>query len=137
MKIAIVISEFNGNISTKLLEEAARGFVEEKITEEDLAVFYVPGALEIPVMLQKLADTKKYDGAIALGAVIKGETDHYEYVCRGVTDGVQKVSIENRWPVMFGVLTCQNEALALARASKGYECAKGLLQMIKMFRVIV
>lgn len=137
MKIAVVVSDFNKEISDKLLEEAVRGLVEENITEDDTDVFNVPGSLEIPITLQKLVDTKKYDGAIALGAVIKGETDHYEYVCRGVTDGIQKVSIENRWPVMFGILTCQNEKLALARVSKGYDCAKGLLQMIKMFRIIV
>lgn len=127
MKIAIVVSRFNKEICDKLLKGAQKALNESKIKFE---VFSVPGAFEIPYMCKKIIDTKKFIGIVALGCVLKGETDHYKAVCEGVTYGIQKVSIENKFPVMFGVLMCTKYKDALARISKGYECAKGLIEML-------
>lgn len=154
MRIAIVVSQFNKDISDRLLKGALRALRAAKFLKKNkvppfgrvhevaslrlglINVFEVPGAFEIPWKVQRLIDTKKYSGFIALGAVIHGETDHYKAVCDGVTFGLQKVSIENRIPIMFGVLMCRKEKQALERSqknpkkNKGYECAKGLLEVL-------
>ncbi len=135
MKITIITTEFNKDITDRLLEGAITCLAEHKKTWE---VVRVPGAFELPYMAQRVIDEKKVDGVIALGCVIQGETDHYRAVCDGVTYGLQKVAIEKRVPVMFGVLMCPTKALALARAvpgsrdNKGYECAEGLLTLLKL-----
>ncbi|MEK9132235.1 MAG: 6,7-dimethyl-8-ribityllumazine synthase [Patescibacteria group bacterium] len=132
MKIAIVVSQFNKDICDRL-EDGARKALEENGVQ--LEVFKVPGAFEIPYMCQKIIDAKKFSGIVALGCVLRGETDHYKAVCDGVTYGLQKVSIENKFPVMFGVLMCETRKDAAARSSKnqkdnkGYECAKELLSL--------
>lgn len=131
MKIAIVVSRFNKKISDGLLRGALRG-----LGKMQYDIFEVPGAFEIPFFIQKLTDKKKYSGFIALGCVLKGETDHYRAVCGGVTYGIQKVTIENRVPVMFGVLMCAKAIHALSRSggdskNKGYECAASLLSILK------
>ena len=136
MKIAIIVSQFNKKISDGLLEGAGRGLKERGAATDAVDVIEVPGSFEIPQMAQKLIDTKKYAGIIALGAVIKGETGHYRAVCDGVTYGIQKVAVENRVPVMLGVLMCEKIEHATARSApdkrnKGYECAIGLLELIK------
>lgn len=136
MKIAIVISEFNNNICEGLLKGAMQAFDEEKFPIQNVKTFKVPGAFEIPFMCQKLAYTKEFSGIIALGCVLKGETDHYQAVCEGVTHGIQKVSIENRIPIMFGVLMCQDITQARSRSqinkkNKGHECAKSMLKILK------
>lgn len=133
MKIAIVVSQFNKNICDRL-EKGARKALEESGIQ--FKIFEVPGAFEIPYMCQKIIRTKKFSGIVALGCVLKGKTDHYKAVCDGVTYGIQKVSIENRIPIMFGVLMCPNTKLALFRSgnnkkNKGYECVKGLLEILK------
>lgn len=130
MKIAIIVSQFNKSISDKLLSGAILALKEKGLTENDWKIFEVPGAFEIPFMAAKFAGKKKFDGIIALGCVIKGETDHYKAICNGVTYGIQKVSIENRTPVMFGVLMCKSLKQALKRTSKGYECAQGLMKIL-------
>lgn len=134
MKIAIIVSEFNKKIADRLFAGAEQALKEKNTGFE---IFKVPGAFEIPFVAQKLADTKKYSGLVALGCIIKGETDHYRAVCDGVTYGIQKVSVENRIPVMFGVLMCSDVGEAMARSSlvnpkrnKGYECAKALLEIV-------
>lgn len=137
MKIAIVVSQFNKEISDRLLVGAKKALRDSGFSLENFEVFEVPGAFEIPAFVAKLIDTKKFSSVIALGAVIKGETDHYRAVCDGVTYGIQKVSIESRVPVMFGVLMCKNKKQALERsrndsANKGHECAKGLLALLKV-----
>ncbi len=137
MRIAIVVSQFNKAISDRLLAGAQKGLQESGIPSKNMEVFEVPGAFEIPLIAAKLAKSKKWSGIIALGCVLKGETDHYRAVCNGVTYGIQKVSIEGRVPVMFGVLMCQTKKQALARCkndstNKGYECANGLLTLLKV-----
>lgn len=137
MKIAVVVSEFNKKISERLLAGAEKALRENKIPYD---VFWAPGAFEIPYMAQKLLKTKKYNGLIALGCVLKGETDHYRAVCDGVTFGIQKVSLQYGAPIMFGVLMCNTEKQALARSqentkrNKGYECAKELFKLLKKFQ---
>ena len=130
MKIAVIVSQFNKKISDGLLASALHELKIAGIQQKNITAFQVPGAFEIPLMAATLASSKKYDGIITLGCVIKGETDHYEAVCAGVTYGLQKVSIEHRVPVMFGVLMCKNEKLARARTDKGAECAQGLLRLL-------
>lgn len=140
MMLAIVISQYNGKISDRLLSGAKKALGDEDFSEKQVEIFEVPGAFEIPFMAQKLADQKKFAGIIALGCVLKGDTDHYKAVCEGVTYGLQKVSIENRIPVMFGILMCSDIGQAMARSrenpkyNKGYECAKGLLSIFKVAR---
>lgn len=136
MRIAIVVSQFNKEISDRLLAGAKKGLQNGSVLLNNVEIFEVPGAFEIPVLAAKLIDTKKFAGVIALGAVMKGATDHYRAICDGVTYGLQKVSIESRVPVMFGVLMCQTKKQALERtkndsANKGYECAKGLVEILK------
>lgn len=136
MKIGIIVSQFNKKIADRLLAGAERALTENSIAKSDYSIIEVPGAFEIPFMAQQLIDTKKFDGLISLGCVIKGDTDHYKAVCDGVTYGIQKVSIENKFPVMFGVLMCSDIGLAQARSgenekNKGYECVKGLLEIFK------
>ena len=130
MKIVIIVSQFNKNISDKLLSGAISALKEKSLNENNWKIVEVPGAFEIPFMAAKLADKKKFDGIIALGCVIKGETDHYKAICNGVTYGIQKVSIENRIPIMFGVLMCRDFKQALKRSSKGYECVQGLMKIL-------
>lgn len=136
VKIAIIVSQFNASITEGLLKGALKGLQESGLLKNMWSLFEVPGAFEIPFMVQKLIDKKKHDGVIALGCVLRGETDHYAAVCAGVTYGIQKVAIENRLPVMFGVLMCRTEKQALARSSnnkknKGYECARALVELLQ------
>lgn len=134
--IAIIVSQFNKKFGDRLLRGAEKGLREKGIEPQDYKVFEVPGAFEIPMRAQKIIDTKKIDGIIALGCILKGDTDHYRAVCDGVTYGIQKVSIENRIPIMFGVLMCATPDHAFERSgdnarNKGYQCAKGLLEMLR------
>ncbi len=136
MKIAIIVSQYNKKITDRLLLGARQALRDEEIPENSVEVIEVPGAFEIPCAAQKIIDQKKPDGIIALGCVIKGETDHYRAVCDGVTYGIQKVAIENRVPIMFGVLMCETIDQALERSgsspakNKGYECVKSLVEML-------
>lgn len=135
MKIAVVVSQFNKDISGRLLKGALLALRTVKFPKKNIYIFEVPGAFEIPFLAAKLADSKKFNAFIALGCVMRGETDHYRAVCDGVTFGLQKVSIENRVPVMFGILMCSTRKQALERSgsnakNKGYECGKGLINML-------
>lgn len=114
-RIAIVTSRFNEDITQGLHEGAMAGFAafRDQIVLES---FWVPGAVELPLTAQRLALTGHFDAVICLGAVIQGETDHYDYVCQQVSEGCQKVALDYNLPVLFGVLTCQTDELALARS---------------------
>ncbi|KTD22504.1 6,7-dimethyl-8-ribityllumazine synthase [Legionella londiniensis] len=113
--IAIVVSQFNRPITRELLQGALKELNAKGFTEKDIAVVEVPGAVEIPLTVKKIAKLKKFEIIIALGAVIRGETTHYDYVCQQVSDGCQKVALEFEIPVIFGVLTTENEAQAWDR----------------------
>jgi 6,7-dimethyl-8-ribityllumazine synthase len=138
MKIAIVTARFNHEI-TSLLEAAAIDLLEE-LDCEILSVS-VPGAVEIPITIQALFEAEKVDGAIALGAVIRGDTTHYEEVCRSVERGCTTLMLEYKKPIGFGVLTTENEEQAMARAggehgNKGADAAQVVVEMIGLLKEI-
>lgn len=132
-KIGIVISQYNRSIAGGLLKGAQKAFQKNNVPKKNTEVITVPGAFEIPLMLKILASSGRFKGLIALGCVIKGETDHYSAVCKGVTYGIQSVSLKYKIPIMFGVLMCRDPKQARARSgedlkmNKGYECAISLL----------
>lgn len=127
MRIAIAVSQFNRKITQLLLDGALARAKEKGFADEHVEVIEVPGCVELPLIAQQFILTEEFDAVICLGAVIKGETDHYEYVCQSVTSGCQQVALKHNVPVIFGVLTTQTAELALARANgehsnKGAEC---------------
>ncbi|WP_418746112.1 6,7-dimethyl-8-ribityllumazine synthase [Frisingicoccus sp.] len=139
LKVGIIVARFNEFIGSKLLSGAIDGLVRHGMNEDDIEVAWVPGAFEIPVAAQKMAQSKKYDAIICLGAVIKGSTSHYDYVCAEVSKGVATVSLQYGLPVMFGVLTTDNIEQAIERAgtkagNKGYDCALSAIEMANLFR---
>ena len=132
--IAVIISEFNKEIVDGLLEGCKKALKDYK-----LDIIKVPGAFELPASAHKCVESQKYDTVITLGCVIKGDTDHYDYICQAVSNGIMNISIKSNIPVLFGVLTCQNAQLAFERSrdndfNKGFEvgnAAKSLLQSIR------
>ena len=141
MKVGIVAARFNEFITSKLLGGAMDGLVRHGVQEEDVQVAWVPGAFEIPLIAAKMAKIGKYDAVICLGAVIRGSTSHYDYVCAEVSKGVAHVSLESDIPVMFGVLTTDTIEQAIERAgtkagNKGYDCALGAVEMVNLIRQI-
>jgi 6,7-dimethyl-8-ribityllumazine synthase len=134
VKIAIVCAEFNEIITSKLLEGAKNALVKRGITESEILVKKVPGAFEIPLASQKVLESG-YDGCIAIGAIIKGSTDHYSYVCSATANGVMSVQLKTSKPVVFCVLTCESLEQAFDRAggklgNKGAESAYTLLEVL-------
>ena len=139
IKIGIVAARFNEFITAKLLEGAMDGLLRHNMDEKDIHVAWVPGAFEIPLIASKMAKSRKYDAVICLGAVIRGSTSHYDYVCSEVSKGIASVSLESGVPVMFGVLTTENIEQAIERAgtkagNKGFDCAVGAIEMVKLIR---
>ena len=139
IRIGIVVARFNEFITSKLLGGAIDGLVRHGMNEEDIDVAWVPGAFEIPLIAKKMAKSGKYDAVIALGAVIRGSTSHYDYVCNEVSKGVAAASMESGVPVMFGVVTTENIEQAIERAgtkagNKGYDCALGAIEMVNLIR---
>ena len=137
VKVGIVVARFNEFITSKLLGGAIDGLKRENVKEENIEVAWVPGAFEIPLIAKKMADSKKYDAIICLGAVIRGATSHYDYVCAEVSKGVAQVSMNAGIPVMFGVLTTDTIEQAVERAgtkagNKGFECAQGAIEMVNL-----
>ena len=141
MKVAIVASRFNEIIVNKLLGGAVDGLVRHGVDEKNITAVWVPGAFEIPLIADKMASSGKYDAVIAVGAVIRGSTTHYDYVCSEVSKGIAQASLKNGVPVMFGVITTENIEQAIERAgskagNKGSECAEGAIEMINLIREI-
>ena len=141
IKIGIVAARFNEFIVSKLVSGAVDGLVRHNVKEDDITVAWVPGAFEIPLMAKKMAKSGKYDAVICLGAVIRGATSHYDYVCAEVSKGIASVSLETEMPVMFGILTTDTIEQAIERAgtkagNKGYDCALGAIEMINLAREI-
>ena len=136
-KIGIVVARFNEFITSKLLAGAQDGLVRHNVCDDDIDYCWVPGAFEIPLAAKKMAKSKKYDALICLGAVIRGATSHYDYVCNEVSKGIAAVSLESEIPVMFGILTTDTIEQAIERAgtkagNKGYDCALGALEMLSL-----
>ena len=141
MKVGIVAGRFNEFITSKLVGGAMDGLFRHDVKDEDVDIAWVPGAFEIPLVASKMAKSGKYDAVICLGAVIRGDTTHYDYVCNEVSKGIATVSLESGIPVMFGVLTTENIEQAIARAgskggNKGYDCALGAVEMVNLLRTI-
>ena len=141
MKVGIVAARFNEFITSKLLSGAMDGLLRHEVREEDVHVAWVPGAFEIPVIAAKMARSGKYDAVICLGAVIRGSTSHYDYVCAEVSKGIATVSLQSQIPVLFGVLTTDTIEQAIERAgtkagNKGYDCALSAVEMVNLLREI-
>ena len=141
LKFGIVIGRFNEFIGGKLLDGALDALKRHGVKEEDIDIAWVPGAFEIPLIAKKMAKSPKYDAVICLGAVIKGSTSHYDYVCSEVTKGIASVSLESEKPVLFGVLTTNTIEQAIERAgtkagNKGYECAVSAIEMANLINTI-
>ena len=137
MKIGIVVARFNEFITSKLLGGAMDGLIRHNVSEENIDVAWVPGAFEIPLIASKMAALKKYDAVLCLGAVIRGSTSHYDYVCNEVSKGIASISLESGIPVMFGVITTENIERAGTKAgNKGFDCAVSAVEMVNLIREI-
>ena len=137
MKVGIVAARFNEIIVNKLLGGAVDGLVRHGVEEDNITAAWVPGAFEIPLTAQKMAATKKYDAIICVGAVIRGETSHYDYVCNEVSKGIAQVGLASGIPVLFGVVTTENIEQAISRAgskagNKGYDCALSAIELVNL-----
>lgn len=139
MKVAIVASRFNEIIVKKLLDGAVDGLVRHGVKDDNISAVWVPGAFEIPVIADRLAASGKYDAVIAVGAVIRGATTHYDYVCNEVSKGIAQVGLKNGIPVLFGIITTENIEQAIERAgskagNKGYDCALSAVEMVNLMK---
>ena len=139
MKIAIVVARFNEFITSKLLSGCVDCLIRHEAADEDLTVAWVPGAFEIPMAAKKLAESGKYDAVICLGAVIRGATPHFDYVCAEASKGIAQVSMQTGVPIAFGVLTTENIQQAVERAgtkagNKGVDCAMTAMEMVNLFK---
>ena len=139
IKVGIVAARFNEFIVSKLVAGARDGLLRHDVKDEDIDLAWVPGAFEIPLIASKMAKSGKYDAVICLGAVIRGATSHYDYVCSEVSKGIASVSLTSDIPVMFGVLTTDNIEQAIERAgtkagNKGYDCALSAIEMVNLMK---
>ena len=141
LKIGIVAGRFNEFIVSKLLGGALDGLKRHGVDEENIDVAWVPGAFELPLIAKKMVNTEKYDAVICLGAVIKGATSHYDYVCAEVSKGIATVSLNSNIPVMFGVLTTDSIEQAIERAgtkagNKGFDVAVSAIEMCNVIKTL-
>ena len=139
IKVGLVASRFNEFIVSKLVSGAIDGLVRHGVDDDNISLMWVPGAFEIPVMAKKMAESGKFDAVICLGAVIRGATSHYDYVCNEVSKGVAQVGLATGVPVLFGVVTTENIEQAIERAgtksgNKGYDCALSALEMVNLIK---
>ena len=139
MKVGIVAARFNEFITGKLLSGAMDGLLRHGVSEDNVSLAWCPGAFEIPLVASKMANSGKYDAVICLGAVIRGSTSHYDYVCAEVSKGIATVSLQSGIPVLFGVLTTDTIEQAIERAgtkagNKGYDCALSAVEMVNLLR---
>lgn len=139
IKFAIVVSRFNDFISQKLVEGAIDCLKRHDAQEENITVIKVPGAFEIPVTTEKLAECKKYDALICVGAVIRGSTPHFDYVASEVSKGIAQTSLKHKLPIAFGVLTTDTIEQAVERAgtkagNKGWDAAMTAIEMVNLFK---
>jgi len=137
LKLGIVLSRFNSMVTERLLSGAKDKLIRLGVAEKDLEVAYVPGSFELPRGVRKLKDTGKYDGVIALGAVIRGETPHFDYVANEASKGLAEINLEAEVPVTFGLITADTLEQAIDRAgakqgNKGNEAAEALVEMVNL-----
>ena len=141
LKFGIVVGRFNEFIGSKLLNGAIDGLLRHGAQEADIEVAWVPGAFEIPIVAQRMAQSGRYDAVICLGAVIRGSTSHYDYVANEMSKGIAKVGLDAKMPVVFGVLTTDTIEQAIERAgtkagNKGYDAAATATEMANLLRQI-
>ena len=141
IKIGIVAARFNEFIVSKLIAGARDALLRHDVKEEDIDLAWVPGAFEIPLIAKKMAESGKYDAVICLGAVIRGATSHYDYVCNEVSKGIASVSLSSGVPVLFGVVTTENIEQAIERAgtkagNKGYDSAMAAIEMVNLLHTM-
>lgn len=141
LKFGLVVSRFNEFITKKLLDGAEDALVRHGVAKEDVDIAWVPGAFEIPLAAKRLAETKRYDCIICLGAVIRGGTPHFEYIAAEVTKGVAKVGLDTGLPVIYGVITADTLEQAIERAgtkegNKGFQAALNAIEMADLFKKI-
>ena len=141
LRVALVVARFNHLISIRLVDGARAMLIERGVDSGDLHLFWVPGAFEIPQAARRLAESGRFDAIVTLGSVIRGGTPHFDYVCRGVTDGVREVMRATNVPVAFGILTTDDLEQAIARAggsegNKGGEVALAAIEMARLFQGI-
>lgn len=139
MKVGIVASRFNEFIVSKLVSGAVDGLIRHNVNDDDISVAWVPGAFEISVIADKMAKSGKYDAVICVGAVIRGATSHYDYVCNEVSKGIAQASMSSGVPVLFGILTTDSIEQAIERAgtkagNKGYDCALSAIEMVNLMK---
>jgi 6,7-dimethyl-8-ribityllumazine synthase len=137
-KFGIVVSRFNEFISTKLLEGAVDTLVKHGVDEKEVSIVWVPGSFEIPMLAKKMANSGKYDGVICLGAIIRGETPHFDLIASEAAKGVAKVAMDSDVPCVFGVITTDNLEQALDRAgtksgNKGRDAARTAIEMCNLY----
>ena len=141
IKVGIVAARFNEVITSKLISGAMDGLIRHDVKEEDVDIAWVPGAFEIPLIAQKMAETNKYDAIICLGAVIRGATSPYDLLCKEAAKGVAQVGLKTGIPVLFGVVTTDTIEQAIERAgtkagNKGYDCALSAIEMVNLINNI-
>ncbi len=141
LKFGVVVSRFNEFITKKLLEGAQDALLRHGVSEEDIDIAWVPGSFEIPLVAKKLAQTKRYDAVICLGAVVRGATPHFEYIAAEVTKGIAKVGLDTGLPVSYGVITADTLEQAIERAgtkagNKGFDAAVDAIEMANLLRNI-
>ena len=141
LKFGLVVSRFNEFITSKLLSGARDGLTRHGVSDDDVDVAWVPGSFEIPLVAQRMADSKRYDAVITLGAVIRGGTPHFEYIAAEVTKGVAHVGLEADVPVILGVITADTLEQAIERSgskmgNKGFEAATQAIEMANLLRNI-
>ncbi len=137
MKVGIIASRFNEIIVNKLLGGAVDGLVRHGVEDANITAAWVPGAFELPLAAEKMAASGKYDAVICVGAVIRGDTSHYDLVCNEAAKGIAQVSLSTGVPVLFGMVTTENIEQAIARAgskagNKGYDCALSAIEMVNL-----
>ena len=141
LKVAIVASRFNALVTSRLIDGAEDILLRHDVSKNSIDIYWVPGAFELPLIAKEIAISGKYDAIIALGAVIRGDTPHFDYVAAEMSKGLAAVGLEHRVPVMFGVLTCDTLDQALIRAgskagNKGADCAAGAIEMANLLKNI-
>ena len=139
LRVALVVARFNHLISIRLIDGARDALLSHGLVEDDLELFWVPGAFEIPQAARRVAESSRFDAIVTLGSVIRGGTPHFDYVCRGVTDGLRQVMQQTNVPIGFGVLTTDDIDQALARAggddgNKGGEVALAAVEMARLLQ---
>lgn len=141
LKVAIVVSRFNNRVTEKLKDGAIDCLVRHEVNEKDIDIYWIPGSFESPMLLKKVVDRGGYDGYIVLGALIRGDTPHFDYLAAETIKGIAKISLEADEPVIFGVITADTEEQALSRAglkvgNRGWDAAINSLEMINLYKTL-